>query len=191
MDLSIWETHNGGDIVLKGNDLQLVTSIWNQPYLAMFGGNKEQSHQDADEFELTLERFDFWGNMLVFPDDPNVQYNSEFEKALDSFALSSAGRQQLESILKEDINFLRQIAIVSSSISIVGLDQIQIDITLQEPDNLSERNFVFLWDGTRLEEIIDLNDPRRRSTPSEEVPTLLGDEGQFLLGDDGEILFGD
>lgn len=186
MDLSVYETLNGGDVVLKGNDLQLVESLFNQPYLAMFGGNREQSHVDADEFENTLERFDYWGNMLFFPESEEQQFNSELERELDMVVPNSVGLQELEQVLKEDLKYLRPVAEVSVSVTLDDVDRVQIDILLREPSGLQERNFVFLWDGTRLEEI--------GFVAPEPAPTvtLLGDEGQELLGDDGvTLLFGD
>jgi hypothetical protein len=38
-DILIFETGNGGDMMLRNNDIVTVEGYENQPYLAMFGGN--------------------------------------------------------------------------------------------------------------------------------------------------------
>src|SRR5690606_6946193 len=91
-DVAIGEAEgNGGDIKLLGNDLAVIYSHENQVYLALFGGNVEQS-TPAQETTETTE--DWWGNNLLFGGDAAKQFNSETERALNNTALNSAGRSR-------------------------------------------------------------------------------------------------
>ena len=153
-DLVVYETGNGGDVVKKGNDLQLTEDLFNQVYLAWFGGNVEAS--TTGEELPTEQRFDWWGNQLFFQDKPEFQFNSELERVLDSVALTSSGRVTIEEAAKRDLKYLEGFAEVSVSVSIIGLDQVQIDALLKEPDNIEAQIFRFIWDktkGTLIEQI--------------------------------------
>lgn len=186
-DLSIFETLNGGDVALKGNDLFLANSLWNQPYLALFGGNTAQdTPSDPEDISEDLERFDHWGNSLLHANSPELQFNSKLERTLQEVALNSAGLQELQQVIEDDLSYLDGIADVEVTVSLDGVDRVRLDILLQEPENLP-LNFVFLWDGTKLEEIFTLLSGVSVIQP----PLLIGDEGQFLLGDEGQSLFGD
>ena len=188
-DIAIYESFDGGEVILKGGDLELTEGLFNHPYLGMFGGNVEQSHEDEDEFLFILERFDYWGNNLFFPDDPQQQFNSELERVLTETALDDEGLQRLEAIIKADLDFLTELAEVSVSVELLNVDTLKIDIFLQQPGGLQEQRFVFLWDGTRLEQITNLIDAP--SIPQNPIETFTGEGGEFLTGEGGELLTGE
>lgn len=146
MDLAIYETHNGGDVSIKGNDLELTNSVFNQPFLALFGANDEETDFNDD----------WWGNDLFFPEDERPKYNSRFERELDRTALNSAGLRKLESILESDLKYMDELAIITSSISLISVDTIEVSISVTEPDSLIEKSFIFVWNATRNEEIREL-----------------------------------
>lgn len=152
MDLSIYETGNGGDIAQKGNDLELVNGLLNQPYLSMFGGNVEQSHGDQDEFEERVERFDFWGNQLLFPNDKQQQFNSEIERAIQEIPVTSQGRFELTQLLKEDLRHLDPAGVVEAEIVLNGHERTLINVIIKEPGKTEVNEFKYLWDGLRLED---------------------------------------
>ena len=62
MDLKLIETGDGGDLVFQNGDIKLTSEVYNQPYLAHFGGNIENSttdefsEEDKKQFDLLLER---------------------------------------------------------------------------------------------------------------------------------------
>lgn len=148
-DLEMRETGDGGDLILKGNDLSVIEGFQNMPYLASFGGNVAASTEGAkvpDE-----QAFDWWGNHLLLTDDKTIQYNSDFERRLTEVALSSSGRIQLEQAILSDLDFMKAFSIISASVSIESVDRIKISIQIQEPDNLGSNAFVYIWDGTKLE----------------------------------------
>jgi len=128
-DLTIRETLNGGDLVLEGNDLQLTNELTNQVYLALFGGNVEQS-TDEINLEIANERFDFWGNELFHQDEPEFQFNSAFERTLNRVALDTQGIQELEQVGEQDLSFLSEFGTVTFSISLVSHNRIRVYMNL-------------------------------------------------------------
>lgn len=149
MDLKMVESGNGGDLVLVGNDLAKINGFQNMPYLAMFGGNPEQSTTGpkiGDE-----QAFDWWGNQLLIPNQQIIQFNSLLEKKLSEVALSSNGRQQIEQAVRRDISFINSFATTSVSVSIASAERIDINITIQEPNNKQSTEFVYIWDSTKSE----------------------------------------
>lgn len=148
-DLLMQETGNGGDLVLKGNNLTLARAFQNMPYLGMFGGNVEQSTTGPKQ--PGEQALDFWGNYLLMSQQPELQFNSDFERALYNTALSSAGRLQLERAVKEDINFMTVFSVLTISASIDDADRIRVYIQIQEPDNLQSTEFIYIWDNAKQE----------------------------------------
>lgn len=152
MDISIYETGNGGDAELKGNDLASSDSLFNTVYLAFFGGNPGFV-TTGNELE-NEQRFDFWGNSLFMENNPTIQFNSLLEYTLNNTALNSEGRLLIENAAKKDLLFLSTFAEVKVSVSIVTNDNIKINVTLTELKNLQEKEFQFIWDSTK-NELID------------------------------------
>jgi len=153
-DLALHETGNGGDIQLQGNDLVITGSIFNQIYMGIFGGNPVAS-TTGTELD-TEQRLDWFGNGLLFQDEPEIQQNSTLERTLNEVALNSSGRLQIEEAVKADLAFLRDVAEISVETSVTDIDRIQITILAQEPDNIQEQAFIFIWDATKEEIIIDI-----------------------------------
>ena len=144
MDVAIIETLNGGDISKLGNDVALALGFENMPYIAMFGGNPQQS---TPSIRIGGEQnFDWFGN--VFESDPVVQTNSSTERTLRNVALNSAGRVSIEQAVNTDLQFMKAFAIVNVSVSIISDDRVQIDIEIIEPTNKQNKNFRYIWDST-------------------------------------------
>lgn len=154
MDLRLVETGNGGDLFLKGKDLNLIFGFENMIYLAMFGGNvAEDTPQNRPEGQ---EAFDFWGNRLFAQNDSNIQFNSQTERMLGKVAISSSGRIQIEEAIKKDLEFMAPFAKVTVAVTLPEkkenrTDTIKIGITVVEPDNLEEKKYIYIWDGMRLD----------------------------------------
>lgn len=125
-DLAIIETNNGGDLQLVGNDLAVVLGIENMIYLAICGGNVEQS---TESNVILSQSFDFWGNNLFLKDDPGTWFNSQTERTLNNTALTSNGRVLIENAVKEDLSFFATMgAQVTVSVTIVNVDHVYIKI---------------------------------------------------------------
>jgi saccharopine dehydrogenase-like NADP-dependent oxidoreductase len=88
---------------------------------------------------------------LLFPDNPERQLNSLTERTLNEVALTSSGRVRIEQAVLKDLDFMKAFAEVSASVSIPETDKVVIQVTVQEPDNIEEQAFTFIWDATKNE----------------------------------------
>ena len=150
MDLQVIESNgDGGDLVKTDKDLVTIDGLQNMPYLGMFGGNTEAS-TPTERVENELA-FDWWGNNLLLPNQPAVQFNSLTERTLREVALNSAGRIQIEEAVKKDLEFMSEFSTVTVAVSIVSTDRIEIAIKIVEPNNLEDKSFLFIWDATNQE----------------------------------------
>ena len=135
-DLAILETGDGGDIQLVANDLGLIYGIENQAYLAMFGGNKKASTKNqSSNLAVSAQNFDWWGNSILMPNDPNVQMNSLTENILNTTPLTSAGRLVIENAIKQDLQFLAPSAKITVTVIIVATDKINVSIQMIQAEN--------------------------------------------------------
>jgi phage gp46-like protein len=146
IDIAFHETGSGGDINLTPNyDIDTVKGLFNQVYLALFGGNVEQSTseflQDSDE------RFDWWGNKYL---QEEYQFNSSFEKALYNNALTSSGLSKITEAAKKDLKYLRRYADIDISANIISRDRMKLIIYLRQPDKQTPK-IIFIWDRTKNE----------------------------------------
>ena len=53
--------------------------------------------------------------------------------------------------VKKDLEFLSNFGEVTAAVSILNVDEVTIDILVQEPGNLTKREFQFIWDATKSE----------------------------------------
>jgi phage gp46-like protein len=142
LDLTIFESGDGGDLDLLNDDLNTIEGLTNQVYLALFGGNRQSTDDSLSELD---KRGDWWGNEYL---EKENQFNSIFEQKLKQVALSSSGLQELENAAKEDLKFLEEFADIEVNGSITGVGKLELIVDLIEPNNLSTK-IKFLWDGTR------------------------------------------
>jgi hypothetical protein len=149
MDLKVIESGNGGELVKGRKDLEVISGLGNMVYLALFGGNVKTS--TPSKRLISEQAFDWWGNSLLFPNDPNLQFNSLTERTLNNVALTSSGRLRIEQAVLKDLAFMKDFAEVTATVSIPELDKVIISVRLQEPDNLQEQEFTFIWDASNDE----------------------------------------
>lgn len=129
MDLALFETLDGGDLQLVGNDIAMIFGIENHPYLGMFGGNKEASTSNVI---VDAQSFDFWANNLLMKSDQSIQMNSSFERALDKIELTSSGRVRLVDTIKEDLKFMLAYAKVTVVGIIPSTDRFDVEIVITQ-----------------------------------------------------------
>ena len=152
-DIVIYENGSGGDLQLLGNDIASTSGLFNMVYMAWFGGNPEAS-TTGNELDSEL-REDWFGNALLFDNEKEIQYNSILEKTLNETALDSSGRITIEEAAKKDLSFLKDIADVSVSVSILNDDKVSILAQLKEPENIEVQEYQLIWDGVKNEVIIE------------------------------------
>lgn len=152
-DLHLFESGDGGELLLMNGDLVLSETLFQTIYIALFGGNVEAS--TAGNEIVGQERFDYWGNSLVFKDNVDKQFNSETEKILSSVTINSFGRLKIKSAVEQDLNFLKKIINIDVNIVILGVDKLKIEILLNNSGNQSNKVFQFIWDNAKQELILD------------------------------------
>ena len=152
-DLHLFESGDGGELLLMNGDLVLSETLFQTIYLAMFGGNVEASTL-GNEIE-GQERFDFWGNSLFFKDLKSKQFNSETEKTLKSVTINSFGRLKIKSAVEQDLFFLKKIINFDVDVLILGIDKINIQIKISQIGNQSDKLFQFIWDNAKNELILE------------------------------------
>ncbi len=145
-DLRVNETGNGGDLELIGKDLSMVFGFENMPYLAIFGGNLEGSTNGPKK--ENEQAVDWWGNNLLMSNNQDIQFNSLLERKLQNVGLTSASRIEIEQVILRDLQFMNAFSEVSVATEIIATDNLKISITIKQPDNLQDKQFVYIWDST-------------------------------------------
>lgn len=147
-DIQLFENGSGGEMLIDNQDLSMTETLFQTIYLALFGGNVE-ANTTGNEASGD-ERFDWWGNSLIFKNKRSKQFNSNTERALNNTALNSRGRSLIETAVLSDLRFLNGIADVSVDVSILSTDKARISIFL----NKSNEQIEFIWSNARNQVII-------------------------------------
>ena len=146
-DLLIYETGDGGDLRVLNNDLALTTSLFNQVYLCLFGGNVEASTKGN---ELNNEkRFDWWGNSLL-----ELNFNSETERTINNVTLNASGRLKILQAVKNDLKPIDLVANYTVEVILENVNRFKILINLTEKLNKQEKIIQILWDISKDEVIL-------------------------------------
>ena len=148
MDIQLIDNGNGGDAIFTGADLKMIDGWQNMPYIGIVGGNLEANTID---FKPTEQHFDWWGNSLLIPNNSSLQFNSNFERALNNLPINSASRLIIEQTVKSDLEFMEDFSTVKVNVSIIGVDRYSIYISVLELGNLESNEFIYLWDSTKNE----------------------------------------
>ena len=145
MDIACFETGDGGDVILRGNDVVLSEGLFTMTYLGLFGGNTEDQ-QNNDGMN-----YGFWGNQLLHSDEANTHQSSETEKTLNQVVLNSQGRAEIAAAIQRDLAFMKDIGNIEVNVALDRDNKVLLQIKVTE---LAENNlFSFLWDGVQLQEI--------------------------------------
>jgi len=152
-DILLYETGNGGDILILNNDISLCETLYQQAYLMLFGGNVE-ANTTGSEIE-GQQRDDWWANSLLFGNRKDKQYNSNTERVLDNVVLNTSGRIDIIRAVKTDLNSLKNIADISVNAVILNHSKIRINIMLKKPGSMEDKELQFIWDNATKEVIID------------------------------------
>jgi len=122
-DVALFENNNGGDSLVKGNDLVKFFENEGQVYLALFGGNVEE---DTPTVQIKgKERNYYWGNYFLNTEN---QFNSRTERTLKNVSLSSQGRGKIQAAVEYDLAYLKKYANINVVVSIIGQNKITIKI---------------------------------------------------------------
>jgi phage gp46-like protein len=124
MDFYMVEKGDGGDIQLKGGDIQADGSFRTALYLSLFSG---QSFYGVYEENPSTEDFENSLNVIITPENLKTIENEAriaTQWMVDSGLISSIEVEAIQ----------------------VGLNRVRIDIIAQQPEEIEE-NFQFIWDA--------------------------------------------
>lgn len=152
-DINLHESGNGGEMAIVSNDLLMGESLFQQVYLALFGGNVEAVTR-GDEL-ITEERFDWWGNSLFFAETPTKQFNSITERTINSVALNGQGRLAIINAVNEDLSYLTELLNYSIDVEILAVNKIRIIINFTPKSNQENRVLQLVYDNAKNELIIE------------------------------------
>ncbi len=143
----IYETGDGGDLKVLNNDLALTSSLYNQVYLCLFGGNVEASTK-GNELE-NEKRFDWWANDLL-----DLNFNSETERIINTVTLNPSGRLKILQAVKNDLKPIDLVANYTVEVILENVNRFKILINLTEKLNKQEKIIQILWDISKDEVIL-------------------------------------
>ena len=143
MDLKLKFDVNGTDCEYENGDIVCQSELFNQSLLSHFGGNVEAS--TTDDFADGDEYGDFWGNFLLTDKE---QFNSTFERTMREVAINSSGRVELEIAAKTDLEYLSEAAKTDTSVSIVGVNKIELTSTITDNNN---NKYSYVWRNAKNE----------------------------------------
>lgn len=152
-DIALFESGGSGDFSIVNDDLLMGESLYQQIYLALFGGNLEASTKQV--YTDKEERFDYWGNSLIWNDVKSIQFNSETERAIQNNALNSSGRLAIIQAINLDLGYLSSIITFQVDVSINSSNKLSIIVNFTEKTNQQERTLVLLYENAKKELIID------------------------------------
>ncbi len=152
-DILLYETGQGGDFSITDDDLLMGESLYQQIFLALFGGNIEASTKV--NYLPTEERFDYWGNGLVWKDQKTKQFNSETERTIQNNALNSQGRLNIIQAVDTDLAYLKSMLDYTIDVQIMGRDNLRIIVSFTQKTNQQDRVLQMVYDNAKNEVIIE------------------------------------
>lgn len=152
-DINLHESGSGGEFSIVSNDLLFGESLYNQVYLALFGGNVE-ANTIGNEL-ISEQRFDWWGNPLFFSEVQSKQFNSNTERALQTVVLNSSGRLTIIQAVNTDLEYLTRLLNYTIDVSFPKENHILIEVKFRKKDNLEDKVLQLLYNNAKDELIIE------------------------------------
>jgi len=152
-DINLHESGSGGEMAIVSNDLLMGEALFQQVYLALFGGNVE-ANTIGNEL-LSEERFDYWQNPLFFSETPSKQFNSNTERELKEVVLNTAGRLKIIQTVSDDLEYLSNLLKYDVDVQFVGTNHIRIIINFAQKGSQENRVLQMVYDNAKGELIIE------------------------------------
>lgn len=153
-DILIYESGDGGEFSIQSGDLTINETLYNQVYLALFGGNIEADTKR--EYLPTEERNDYWGNALIFSNEPEKQFNSTTERTINNTALNSAGRLAIIRAVEADLQYLSDLLTFTVDAEILSVNTIRIIIKFEPLGSQQSRVLQLVYNNAKNELITEL-----------------------------------
>ena len=152
-DINLHESGSGGEMAIVSNDLLMGEALFQQVYLALFGGNVE-ANTIGNEL-LSEERFDYWQNPLFFSETPSKQFNSNTERELQKVVLNTSGRLKIIQTVSDDLEYLSNLLKYDVDVQFVGTNHIRIIINFAQKGSQENRVLQMVYDNAKGELIIE------------------------------------
>ncbi|AIX11885.1 hypothetical protein [Flavobacterium phage V157] len=152
-DINLHESGSGGEMAIVSSDLLLGESLYQQVYLALFGGNVEVNTR-GDEL-ITDERFDYWGNSLFFGETQSKQFNSNTERTLLNVVLNSSGRLAIIQSIKDDLQYLNELLNFDADVEFLTTNEIKLLIYFTPKGSQENKVLQLIYNNAKNEIIID------------------------------------
>jgi len=152
-DIHLFETGSGGDFAIVNDDLLMGESLYQQIYLALFGGNIEASTKQS--YLESEERFDYWGNSLIWNTTKTKQFNSETERIIQNTTLNSSGRLTILQAARNDLEYLKGVINLSVEATIESTNKIRITVSFSEKTNQQDKVLQMVYNNAKNEVIIE------------------------------------
>lgn len=152
-DINLHESGSGGEMAIISNDLLIGETLYQQVYLALFGGNIEASTRGDEPFGN--ERFDWWGNSLFFAENPNKQFNSETEKTITNLVLNSSGRLRLLQAVNSDLEYLNELLDYEVEVFFNDYNRVKIEVKFKPKGTQENKVLQLVYDNAKNELIIN------------------------------------
>jgi hypothetical protein len=152
-DVLIYESGSGGELSVVNDDLVFTELLYNQVYLALFGGNVEENTKR--DYLFTEQRLDYWGNSLFFAETPSNQFNSNTERTIQNIALTSSGRLELIRAVEDDLAYLNDLFNYTVDVMFFQANKIKIIVKFTAKSNQESQAFQLIYDNAKNEVIIN------------------------------------
>lgn len=138
-DVFLFASRDGADIVVENGLVKMTESFETLSYLALFGGNENDSGVAADPNN-------WWGN--VIEQDPSRTYRSRTQYILKHLAATTGNIAALRDAVITDIEFILTERIASETevtITLPALNRVSISVTITAQGEQQEFNFTENW----------------------------------------------
>lgn len=152
-DITLFESGDGGEMAILSSDLVLTETLYQQVYLALFGGNVE-ANTKSDTL-INEERLDWWGNLLLFRETRSAQFNSNTERTLIEVVLNSSGRLKVMQAVNDDLIYLTDLLDYTVDVEFFGNDKIRIIVNFSPKGNQENKVLQLVYDNSKNEVIIE------------------------------------
>lgn len=152
-DVLLYESGDGGELDIQNGDIALTETLYQQVYLALFGGNVEENTKT--NYLFTEERSDYWGNSLLWENQPALQFNSNTERILNTTALNSSGRLTILRAVQDDLQYLIDVVNFTADVEIESSNRVRITVQFSEKGNQEDKVLQLVYDNAKNEIIIE------------------------------------
>jgi phage gp46-like protein len=99
-DVFHFQTADGGELVCANGQIELTDDLSVAAYLSLFGGNEDDSGQEADDAKQ------WWGNLSE--KEPANRYRSETQHLLLTLPTTPANLQRFEEAAAADLSWITE-----------------------------------------------------------------------------------